>query len=168
MFDDPDYFLSAANPLATSDQRDIEDRALRLMQSEAMEPARMVVTLLWQSVSAWPTRDQAGRFDNMIEEYLFHHAMRAANGDADNPKLARFMAPPHHWFGRDVPGSRWAGDSPDFIYRTVPIKHGNSYRIDGRPSSAEPPTVNYALMADSTAAPGPAGPARQSGHAVRR
>jgi hypothetical protein len=92
-------------------------------------------------------------FDAMLDEYLFHHALRAAASDPASPRIARFMAPPHHWFGRDVPGSRWAGDSPDFIYRVMPIGHGGRYEISGRPACERAPTANYALMSDNTAAP---------------
>ncbi|MEZ5735317.1 MAG: hypothetical protein R3E09_05835 [Novosphingobium sp.] len=141
------------NPLATSAQREIEDRALALLRRPELERARAIVTMLWRNAVAWPSRDQADRFDNMIDEYMFHHAMRAANGDPNYPEAVRFMVPPHHWFGRDVPGSRWAGDSPDFIYRTIPITHGGRYEIRGRATCARPPTVNYSLMADETAAP---------------
>jgi hypothetical protein len=118
-----------------------------------MERVRMLVTLLWQNVATWPLRDQADLFPNMIDEYLFHHAFRAANGDGNYPEVARFMVPAHHWFGRDVPGSRWAGDSPDFIYRTIPIAHGGRYEIRGTNAGSVPPTVNYSLMGDSTASP---------------
>ncbi|MDR2857726.1 MAG: hypothetical protein LBV50_07750 [Novosphingobium sp.] len=142
-----------ANPLATEAQRRIEDRAMALLQRPDMQRARAMVTLLWQNVAAWPSRDQADRFANMIDEYMFHHAFRAANGDANHPEVARFMAPPHRWFGRDVPGSRWGGDSPDFIYRTIPIAHGGRYEIRGKPTCDEAPTVNYSLMADNTASP---------------
>jgi hypothetical protein len=141
------------NPIATAGQQAVEDRALALLQQPAVERVRAVITLLWQNVAAWASRDQADRFANMIDEYLFHHAMRAANGDPNFPEVACFMTPPHHWFGRDVPGSRWAGDSPDFIYRTIPIAHGGRYEIKGTATCAEAPTVNYSLMADSTAAP---------------
>lgn len=141
------------NPLATSGQRAIEDRAIALLRRPEVERARRAVTMLWRNAVAWPAKDQADRFDNMIDEYMFHHAMRAANGDANFPEIARFMAPPHAWFGRDVPGSRWAGDSPDFIYRTVPVAHGGRYEIHGRATCSEAPTVNYSLMSDNTAAP---------------
>ncbi|MCW1430133.1 hypothetical protein [Novosphingobium sp. JCM 18896] len=141
------------NPLATEAQRRIEDRAMALLARSDLQRVRGVVTMLWKNVAGWPARDQADRFDNMIDEYMFHHAFRAANGDPNNPEVARFMAPAHRWFGRDVPGSRWAGDSPDFIYRTIPIAHGGRYEIRGRPTCAEPPTVNYSLMADNTASP---------------
>lgn len=142
-----------ANPLLTPAQKRIEDRAMALLARPDMQKVRGAVELLWKSVAAWPTREQADRFDNMIEEYLFHHAMRAANGDPSHPEVAAFMAPERHWAGRRVPGSRWAGDSPDFIYRTVPIARGGHYEISGTSTCAEPPTVNYSLMGDNTARP---------------
>jgi hypothetical protein len=145
--------MTDKNPLATQFQRDTEDRAMALLRRPEMERIRQVVTLLWNNATAWPSRDQRDRFAPMIDEYMFHHAMRAANGDANHPAATRFMAPPHHWFGRDVPGSRWAGDSPDFIYRTVPIAHGGRYEIKGTQSGAVPPSVNYSLMDNNSAAP---------------
>jgi hypothetical protein len=144
---------SKANPLATEAQRRIEDRALALLDHPQVRRAREVCTVLWKNATGWTSRDQADRFDNMIDEYIYHHAMRAANGDANYPEAVRFMGQKHHWFGRDVPGSRWGGDSPDFVYRTIPIAHGGSYEIHGRQTCAEAPTVNYSLMADNTASP---------------
>jgi hypothetical protein len=145
--------VPSQNPLATAAQRETEDRALALLARPKLQRARMIVNLLWQNVAGWGARDQADRFANMIDEYLFHYAMRAANGDPDHPEAIRFMAPAHSWFGRAILGSRWAGDSPDFIYRTIPIAHGGQYEIHGRACCAKPPTVNYSLMGDSTAAP---------------
>jgi hypothetical protein len=89
----------------------------------------------------------------MIDEYMFHYSLRAANSDACYPKIARFMAPAHRWFGRDVPGSRWGGDSPDFIYRIIPIAHDGRYELRSRPTCDDPPLVSYALMANNTAMP---------------
>lgn len=143
----------AGNPLATLAQRAVEDRALALLERPELQHARTISRLLWNNATSWPSRDQADRFENMIDEYMFHHAMRAANGDPNYPHVTRFMVPPHHWFGRDVPGSRWAGDSPDFIYRTIPIAHGGNYEVRGSRTCAEAPSVNYSLMGDSTASP---------------
>ena len=92
----------STNPLATQAQRRIEDRALALLDRDDMKRVRATVTLLWKNVADWPARDQADRFANMIDEYMFHHAFRAANGDANHPEVARFMAPPHRWFGREL------------------------------------------------------------------
>jgi hypothetical protein len=141
------------NPLATPAQRVVEDRALDLLDHPDVQRARQICTLLWENATAWPSRDQIDRFEPMIDEYMFHHAMRAANGDANFPEVAWFMAPTHSWFGREAPGSRWGGDSPDFIYRTIPVTHGGRYEIRGRTTCGEAPTVNYSLMADNTASP---------------
>lgn len=145
------YFLSAENPIATVEQRELEATALRLLKRPELQKAQTTVSMLWRNVMAYPVRDQMARFDNMIDEYMFHFALRAANSDACYPKVLRFMAPPHRWFGRDVPGSRWAGDSPDFIYRLIPITHGGRYELHVRTTCPSPPTVNYALMADAPA-----------------
>jgi hypothetical protein len=147
--------LSNENPLATVDQRALEDRALRLLKQPELERARTLVTELWRHgvTHLEMTKDQMSRCEPMIDEYMFHHAILAADADGCYPKVARYMAPPHHWFGREVPGSRWAGDSPDFIYRTIPIEHGYSYEIRGRRTCADPPTATYSLWADTTAHP---------------
>jgi hypothetical protein len=146
-----DFFLSAENPIATVEQRELEIVALRLLGRPELQRAREIVSTLWRQVMAYPARDQMSRFENMIDEYMFHFTLRAANGDACHPKVLRYMTPPHRWFGRDLPGSRWAGDSPDFIYRIIPVAHGGRYEIHVRPTCADPPTVNYALMADTPA-----------------
>jgi len=146
-----EYALSAENPLATVDQRALEDLALRLAQRPELQRAREVVTMLWRQVSEYPARDQMSRFDNMIDEYMFHYTSRAVNSDANYPKVFRFMAPAHRWFGRDLPGSRWGGDSPDFIYRLIPTGHGGRYEIRCRPMGDKPPTISLQLLATRAA-----------------
>lgn len=147
------YFPTAENPLATIDQRELEATALHLLRQPELQRARSIAAALWRNAVAYPARDQMTRFENMIDEYMFHYAMRAANSDPCYPKIAWLMTPAHRWFGRDVPGSRWGGDSPDFIYRIIPIAHGGQYEIRGRPTCDHPPLISHALMANNTAAP---------------
>lgn len=148
-----DYFLSAENPLATVDQREVEDRALRLLEGPALKRARTAAAHLWRNASAYPARDQMSQFEKMIDEYLFNHALWAANIDAADPKISWFQAPAHRWFGRDVPGSRWGGESPDAIYRMIPIEHGGVYEIRGWATCGDPPMSVYSLMSDNSAQP---------------
>ena len=101
-----DYFLSAANPIATTDQRTVEDTALRLIARPEMQKARAMVEHLFGWVLTPDVGEQIAALGSFVDEYLFHYALRAANSDPNAPKVARFMVPPHHWFGRDVPGSR--------------------------------------------------------------
>ncbi|MGE3691992.1 MAG: hypothetical protein AB7F98_11490, partial [Novosphingobium sp.] len=148
-----DLFLSAENPIATQHQREREDLAMRLISHPAMQKARGVAEFLWREGMRYPATDQMTLFDDMIDEYVFHYALRAVASDPAVPCVVRFMAPPHRWFGRDVPGSRWAGDSPDFIYRMMPIEHGGRFEIHCRPVNGGPASAHFAQMSANTAAP---------------
>lgn len=153
MTPDDRYFLSAANAIANTDQREREDMALRLIAHPDVVRAKGVATWLLREVFQHTAGERMTRFADAVDEYVFHYAMRAAASDGAKAAVVRFMTPPHHWFGRDVPGSRWGADSPDFCYRMIPVSHGGSYVIHGRATCANPPTAHYALMGDNTAAP---------------
>ena len=127
--------------------------ALRLIERPELKKARGIAEFLWREGMRHPAADQMNLFERTLDEYVFHYALRAVASDPHNPHAIRFMAPAHHWFGRDVPGSRWAGDSPDFIYRMIPIEHGARFRIHVRPTCANPGSSHYAQMSDSTSAP---------------
>ncbi len=81
-----DVFPFLENPLATVDQRDLEERALRLVKRPEFERARAVAAHRWRNAVAYPARDQMSQFDSMIDEYVFHHALWAANSDPCHPK----------------------------------------------------------------------------------
>ena len=147
------YFLSATNPIATAAQREREDMAMRLVQRMELHKARGVAEFLWREGMRHPAADQMDHFARSMDEYVFHYAMRAVASDPYEPHAIRFMVPPHRWFGREVPGSRWGGDSPDFIYRMIPIEHGGRFEIHVRPTCARPGSSHYAQMSDSTSAP---------------
>ena len=118
------YFLSADNPCATVDQRESEGVALRVMARPELRRAHGLVSLLWRNGAAWPMRGQIDLFEGAVEEYVFFYVLRAVNSDAAYPKILRYTDAPGHWFGRDIPGSRWGGSSANFIYRCIPIEHG--------------------------------------------
>ncbi len=153
MLADDKYFLSSQNPIATTDQCEAEELALRLIGRPEVQKAVNLVTYLWRDGMLIRGAEEEERFENLLKEYAFHHALKAATRDPESPRIVRFMAPKHHWFGREIPGSRWGGDSPDFIYRIISLGHGARYEIHGRKTCAVAPTVNYALMSDSYAAP---------------
>lgn len=143
------FFLSKDNPLANIDQIDLEGVALRLLKRPEVQKARAIAEMLWRNVMAYPAREQMDRFENMIDEYVFHYVLRAANGDAIYPKVLRFMEPPSQWFGHSLPGSRWGGNSPNFIYRMVPIEHGARYEISGKQNCPNPPSTTYSLTSNN-------------------
>jgi hypothetical protein len=143
------YFLSAENPSATSEQLALEETAKRLMKRPELQRARSIVSILWRNAAAWPARDQMDLFEAAVDEFVFYCVMRAANSDANYPKILRFMEPPSRWFGYDLPGSRWGGSSPNFAYRCIPLAHGARYEIQGRATCEKPPSVTYALTTTS-------------------
>jgi hypothetical protein len=144
-----DYFLSAANPIANIDQRELERTAMRLLDRPEVVQARKTAAFLWRQVMEYPAGPQWSRFESMMDEYTFNYALKAANSDSNYPRVLRIMQPAAHWFGRDVPGSRWGGDSPDYTYRILPIAHGARYEVSGRRTGQTPLTVAYILVANT-------------------
>jgi hypothetical protein len=139
---EPDgHFLSATNPLATVDQRNLEALAIEITQTPAVAKARKIVESYWRaaagrrmmSAQAWAV------FDDMITEYIFNNALAAANADPNYPKLVAFVfGPPHEWFGRKVPGARCVGGSSDNVYRQAPIDPSVHYELAGQCFSPDP------------------------------
>jgi hypothetical protein len=64
-----EHFLSAVNPCATVDQREIEDVALRLIRRPEIEQARKQASLLWRSVMEYTAGPQMALFEAMMDEY---------------------------------------------------------------------------------------------------
>jgi len=147
----PDYWLSSTNPVATRDQRDLERLALRLLDHPDIVKARNTASILWRSVMTYPAQGQMQRFDNMINEYVFYYLLRSANCDPLYPKVVRLMTPPGSWFGHSIYGSRWGGDSPDFVYRMIPIAHGYRYQLRVKAATVAASSVSFSLMSGSAA-----------------
>ncbi len=148
---DAQYRRSSSNPIANTDQLEIEHRGMRIRSHSAFTRARMIIEFLFREVMQHPAAEHMGRFDSFIDEYLAHFAFRFAAADGQYPGVLRLMDPPAKWLGRDVPGTRWGGATPNFTYRVMPVEHGSRYEIRVRPSCARPPTAHYSLMADNTA-----------------
>ena len=143
------FFLSETNPCANVDQRDIEDVAMRLIRRPEVERARAHASLLWRSVAEYAAGPQMSRFEEMMDDYTFNYALKAANGDPTRPRVLRSYVPAANWFGRDVPGSRWGGDNPDNAYRLIPIAAEGRYEVHGRRMPGGIANVTYALVANS-------------------
>ncbi len=148
---DADYFLSAENPIANLDQREGEERGVRILRHAGFERARKVIGYLFREVMKHSAAEHMSRFESFVDEYIAHFALRFAAADGQYPVVMRLMDPPSRWFGRDVPGTRWGGATPNFTYRVMPVTHGSRYEIHVRPTCKSPPTAHYSLMSDNTA-----------------
>ena len=142
-----DYFLSATNPLATADQRDVERRAVALMALPAYAQARAAASRRWRELAGTSPGEEAwSRFETLMDECAFAALVKAINGDPNHPRVVRIVMPPHDWFGMSVPGSRFAGGpGADQSYAIIPVDFGGHYRIHGRFVGMAPVDHNYTL-----------------------
>jgi hypothetical protein len=143
------HFLSDSNPCANVDQREIEDVAMRLLRLPEVHRAREHASALWRSVAEYTAGPQMSRFEEMMDDYTFNYALKAANSDPSRPRVLRSYVPAARWFGRDVPGSRWGGDNPDNAYRLVPIAANGRYEVHGRRMPGGIANVTYTIVANT-------------------
>ena len=111
-FESDDYFLAAANPLATVDQRDAEALALRIVTMPAVQTGKQAAqTRIRTIIGEDGTEEGWKAFDDFMDEWAFSYTLKAINSDPNYPKIVQIFTLPHEWFGRRVPGSR-AGGGP--------------------------------------------------------
>lgn len=156
MIETNDYYLSPRNPTANVDQRDLEAHAIRILQYQQIQQAKMQIAMRWKMMlngleipsEAWQ------RFDQYVEGYVFRHVLLAVNSDPNYPRvLSNIAGPEHTWFGMDVPGAR-GGDGPDSNYTVIPIAPYVRYEITGKrldPAPADAPFVLFGSPSFSVA-----------------
>lgn len=134
-----------SNPLHTADQGAAEALALRLIDRADVRAARERAreALLADPVRA--TMDGAAGFDRALDQWTLALAMREANGDPADPKVAWNVSnPPRGWFGHVYGGAAVAVDNPDNFNREIPIAADGNYEVDIR-FSADPPQFSILM-----------------------
>lgn len=135
LFRKGDYFLTDTNPLATSEQLEMEALSLKLLETPQVKRARqmaaMKVRLLVQgraSQEAWAT------FEQRMDSWTLGYVQKAVNADPNYPKvLTQVYSGPYEWFGRRMPDNRaFGGDNPDTIYGVIPVDPYARYRLIGK------------------------------------
>jgi hypothetical protein len=141
------HFLSAHNPLATAEQRDLERRALTILDTPTVKAGSEAMAQRWRTIAGRDVPEEAWTtFDELVEEFTFNYVLKAVNGDPNHPRvLGMIYCPPHEWFGMTVPGSRGSGgDGPDQHYAFFPVDAHSRYRVTGRhfePGAADVPVT---------------------------
>ncbi len=70
--------------------------------------------------------------DAAVNEYAMGAAFQQQLLNSMTPKFVTQVAPPHIWFGQNVPGSRILYDNPDTIYRFAGVNGASEYEIRGQ------------------------------------
>ena len=151
IINDDGYFLSAANPVANVDQRDLERLAIRLFDRPDVRAAREKAAIMWRRVSDRLTPDeQMALFDDHISDYCFKCTMVAANSDSQHPRVLRVYTQGAKWLGHDVPGSKWGGDNPDNAYRIIPVAADGRYELIGQRQKDPSTYVTFQIVGNSS------------------
>jgi len=120
------------NPLATEEQRNLDQLAVHIYQTYPFtalrEKAKEVYTKAYKNPL---TKEAENLLDSAIDELVFSSIQKAANDDPYHPKISWVETGSRDWFGLHVPGGRYAYDNPDNIYRTIPIDDNLRYVIHG-------------------------------------
>lgn len=137
------------NPLATSDQRDLDALAIQINEDNSFAILKAEAKAAYQTAHGLPISDEASSsLDAAIDELAFSSIQKAVNTDVYYPKVYWVDAGPRTWFDLDVPGGRYSYDNPDCIYRTIPIDYSLSYVVKGYRHSPGPADVTFSLISD--------------------
>jgi hypothetical protein len=128
------FFLSGVNPIANSDQRELEALAIRIFELPSVKAAKVQMGGRWKTLMGEISAEALSRFDELVEEFAFNYVLKAVNSDSNYPRiLGHLYGPPHEWFGMKVPGSRGSGgDGPDQNYTIIPVDGRSRFELQGQ------------------------------------
>ncbi|MDT5015046.1 MAG: hypothetical protein QOD39_1206 [Mycobacterium sp.] len=132
-----DASITADSPLGTPEQLAAEKIAAQT--ANTLPVALMKIVLRQQFLDAakqqYPNGLDAGSLaalDKAVDEYAMGAAFQQQLLNSMTPTVVTQVAPPHIWFGQDVPGSRILYDNPDTIYRFMGVNGASEYEIRGQ------------------------------------
>ncbi|PKI83526.1 hypothetical protein MVES1_002875 [Malassezia vespertilionis] len=145
---------AAKNPLATQDQKALDELSLALSKSPKLDDARKtardqyVRTLRKYKVlfSSQTWQD----LDTTMEELVFSAVQKAVNNNPADPKVywVDTAQRTHDWFDLQVRGGRYSYDNPDCFYRTVPISSHYTYKLHGRQINGGVSDFSFSLISN--------------------
>ena len=134
--------------LGTAEQQAAESLLLRLLADPEVKAAMAKAEAELSRDPIGQTADGKARLGHTVAALTGSLILNEYAGDVHHP---RFMwlgdNTPHHWFGREIPGSAIANDNPDQIYRLVYIDGAGEYEISGRVETARRPAqVSFSVI----------------------
>jgi hypothetical protein len=144
------YFLSSSNPLATSDQRWLDAKAVELFARADVQQAKERAAGAFARVTDQTVSPEVwGMFRPYVDSFAFRSIQLGVNSDVNYPRVYRTYSPAAKWLGNTVPESKWGQENPDNIYRIIPIGYGGHYAVHGKRHANPPSDVSYTLVADT-------------------
>ena len=145
------FFLSASNPTATVDQRELEKLALQITETDTYKAGRIQVAQLFRAVLGDdPEQQDWDMFEDAMDEFAFIYALKATNCDSNYPRvLSAIYRPEIEWFGHKMPACRVSGDAPDNHYAMFPVDDKATFKITGKRFEPAPAHVTWQFNTDS-------------------
>ena len=151
-----DVSTTAVSPLATPEQ--LEAERIATQTANSLPVAIMKLVLRQQFLSAanqlYPNgvdAENMAALDKAVNEYAMGAAFQQQLLNSMTPKFVTQVAPPHIWFGQNVPGSRILYDNPDTIYRFTGVNGASEYEIRGQihnysDVNARPANITFSVL----------------------
>lgn len=117
--------------LMTADQRRVDEAALSIIADPQVAAAKAAVLKTWSSLPAASLKDGQETLPDVVDELTYLVALTAAQRVLCPETIASIETPPGTW-GEGIPGSRWALDNADRIYRIATVDPSSTYVIEGK------------------------------------
>jgi hypothetical protein len=128
------------NPLATPDQKQFEEQALRILASPAVQQQRKAIEAAFSEDPWARTTEGKATLASSVDEVLFSGVVGELNADPSHPKVQWVWAPGHSWFGLKVPGAKYIMPNVDNVFRIIPVDNVSHYEVTARPGGGNIPT----------------------------
>ena len=143
--------LNPENPLDTQDQRDLELQGVRMLKRAAVQESIAEIAAHWREAiyksipgPMQPALEQ--RFDESLEQVIFHGVVAGLNLDAGHPKVHSTPHWEHRINGVRIPGTMGGIPNPDAVYRFIPVDGEASFLVKGKFPKRQPLINEYSLV----------------------
>ena len=117
--------------LWSSAQKTHVELALSLCDTPQLKEVRRELIQLYEQTPSAQRADGRETLESAVDELMFGMILSTITPDPAHPPLVWNEALPYSVDGFAVPGSRYAGDMPDRLYRNVAVDAAYSYEIRG-------------------------------------
>lgn len=144
------------SPLGTPEQIAAEVTAMQTVHTLPMLTMKAVLGLAWRLIGhtqydqvGGPDKENIAALGDAVNEWAMGVAFQLMILNSNEPTIVTQVAPPHHWYGEDVTGSRILYDNPDTIYRFTGVNSASEYVITGRLPEGDP-KASFSVLTGTT------------------
>src|ERR1700679_2615394 len=130
--------VMAQNPLATPEQIALDKLAFDVFSDPAVQGEISSVEKILAADPYAQTGEGRATLPAAAREIAFAAVQDSINRDATHPVAQWLWAPPHKWFGIDVPASKVLMPNVDNVFRVIPVDAQSHYRITATPAGPIP------------------------------